>query len=130
VWKIKKREFSSGSCYPLIGSSLFLELSRADKYQRTRAQTRTQSKKARQDKHVRGVLRLAAVKTTWVESLGQDRSVTFGSPGFFNQDRQDRHKSHITHFRHSCFLIYWPIIILVVNYMSNNISWTFSLRWI
>ena len=46
---------------------------------------------------MKGFLEMAAVKTTWVESLGQDRSVMFGSPGFFNQAGQTQ-KSHNTFF--------------------------------
>jgi len=48
--RLERESQQVGLCYPLFGSSLFQELSWADKYQRTRSPTRTQSKKARQDK--------------------------------------------------------------------------------
>ncbi len=129
MWKIRKREQTSGSCHPLLGSSLFQELSRADKYQRPRSPARTQSKKARQDKtrerdlevgssenYLGGGPWTSLVCYVWVPSFLQARQTS---------------KSHNTIFDNSwIFSNNWPIMILVINYMSNNISWIHSLRWI
>jgi hypothetical protein len=52
----------------------FKELSRADNTPQQFALTRTKDKKTRQDRYVGRILEMAAVKTTWVESLGQDSS--------------------------------------------------------
>ncbi len=72
-------------CRPLIERALsFQELSRAENIPQQIAHTRTNDKKTRQDKYVRRVLRKAAVKTTWVESLGQDSSMCWTHIENFN----------------------------------------------
>ena len=43
-----------------------------------------QDRRQEQDRYVRGILRKAAVKTTWVESLGQDSSMCWTDIENFN----------------------------------------------
>ena len=71
-------------CRPLIERALsFKELSRADYPTTVRAHAH-QGQKTRQDRYVRRILRKAAVKTTWVESLGQDSSMCWTHIENFN----------------------------------------------
>ena len=63
--------------------SLSQELSRADYPTTVRAHAH-QGQKTKQYRYVRRILRKAAVKTTWVESLGQDSSMCWTHIENFN----------------------------------------------
>jgi hypothetical protein len=62
----------------------FEELSRAENTPPQIAHTRTKEKKTRQDRNMRRILRKAAVKTTWAESLEQDSSLCLTLVDNFN----------------------------------------------
>jgi hypothetical protein len=71
-------------CRPLIERALsFKELSRAD-YPTTVRALAHQGQKTRTRQIRAGILRKAAVKTTWVESLGQDSSMCWTDIENFN----------------------------------------------
>jgi hypothetical protein len=62
----------------------FQELSRADNTPQQIAHTCTKDKKTRHYRYLGRILRKAAVKTTWVDSLGQDSSMCWTHIENFN----------------------------------------------
>ena len=99
-------------CRPLIERALsFKELSRAD-YPTTVRALAHQGQKTRTRQIRAGILRKAAVKTTWVESLGQDSSMCWTDLENFNLcEKFDKNT-----FWQNLSFYFRPMIIIIWQY--------------